>query len=287
MMTRLAIAAVLAAVSVGAQQAPPAPPRPRIVGISHVAIRVTDAAAARKFYGQVLGLPDMHSAPDKPSFEIGRNHVVLLPGLPAAEDERFAHVAFETTDLAALRAHFTARGVPITQPAEQCRRDAITVQDADGHPIEFVQVKWPPDPGAPRAASGAALSTRLLHAGLVIADEERAHRFYRDVLGFAEIWRGGRTEGVASWVNMRVPDGTQYLEYMLAAKPPDRRQRGSMHHICLVVPEVQPAWELAAARADPATRPGPPNVGVNGKWQLNLFDPDGTRVELMEPFRTR
>jgi hypothetical protein len=29
--------------------------------------------------------------------------------------------------------------------------------------------------------------------------------------------------------------------------------------------------------------PGPqPQIGRDGKWQLNLYDPDGTRVELME-----
>jgi len=26
---------------------------------------------------------------------------------------------------------------------------------------------------------------------------------------------------------------------------------------------------------------------VNNRWQLNLFDPDGTRVELMEPWTVR
>jgi hypothetical protein len=25
------------------------------------------------------------------------------------------------------------------------------------------------------------------------------------------------------------------------------------------------------------------HIGRNRKWQLNLFDPDGTRAELMEP----
>ena len=26
-----------------------------------------------------------------------------------------------------------------------------------------------------------------------------------------------------------------------------------------------------------------PQIGRDGKWQLNLYDPDDTRVELMEP----
>ena len=33
--------------------------------------------------------------------------------------------------------------------------------------------------------------------------------------------------------------------------------------------------------------PSPPQIGVNGRYQLNLYDPDGTRVELMEPFTVR
>jgi lactoylglutathione lyase len=129
----------------------------------------------------------------------------------------------------------------------------------------------------------------LLHAGVTVRDEQAAHRFYRDVLGFSEIWRGGRPEGTTSWVNMRVPDGTDYLEYMLVTNPPDRRQLGVLHHVCLLVPDIQTAWETVATRSTPAMRSQltSPNVGTNGKWQLNLYDADGTRIELMEPFRIR
>ena len=30
-----------------------------------------------------------------------------------------------------------------------------------------------------------------------------------------------------------------------------------------------------------------PQVGRNRRWQLNLFDPDGSRTELMEPYTMR
>jgi len=263
----------------------PGPARPRITGLSHAGIRVSDAAAARRFYGEMLALPEgARRTGGRFSYVIGRQHVLIEPGLPADEDERFSHVAFETPDLEALRAHLTSRGVAMTQPPERCAPSAIRVIDPDGHPIEFVAAEFPPPP-RPAAPSGA-MSNRLLHAGLFVRDEAAAHRFYRDLLAFSEIWRGGRTEGVTSWVNMRVPDGTDYLEYMLVTATPDRRQRGTQHHICLRVPDIQAAWESVSRRAG-ATRLSPPNVGVNGKWQLNLYDPDGTRVELMEPFRTR
>jgi hypothetical protein len=62
-----------------------------------------------------------------------------------------------------------------------------------------------------------------------------------------------------------------------------------LHHLALQVPDIQAAFEATARRiAEPArAQIGSPQVGVNGRWQLNLFDPDGTRTELMEPFTAR
>jgi lactoylglutathione lyase len=285
-----ALSAALAAIVVAQLgSAQPSPARPRVTGISHVAFRVTDAAAARHFYADVLGLTERAGGGSRMTFAIGsRQRVLIEPGLPADEDERLSHLAFETADVKGMAAYLGSRGIQVTQPATRCEESAVSVQDPDGHPIEFVQANWPPDKRD--LAADRALSHRLLHAGLIVRDEEAAHRFYRDVLGFSEIWRGGRPEGVTQWVNMRVPDGTEYIEYMLASSPPTRRQRGTQHHLCLLVPEIQSAWEEAARRvgADASSAlPSPPNVGVNGKWQLNLYDPDGTRTELMEAFRVR
>lgn len=278
--------ALLVTMPSGAQDAPR---RPRITGINHVAFRVTDAARARAFYQDILGLTERPpSAERRVTYTIGhRQHLVVEAGLPAGEEERLSHVAFETADLAALSAYLTARNIPVEQPTERCADSAIRVADPDGHPVEFVQASWPPDRAVPHPER--ALSTRLLHAGLIVRDEPAAHRFYRDILGFSEIWRGGRAEDATDWVNMRVPDGTDYLEYMLRAPAPDRRQRGVLHHVCLLVEDVQAAWEMVAARTPAAERArlSPPNVGRNGRWQLNLYDPDGTRTELMEPFRIR
>jgi lactoylglutathione lyase len=233
-------------------------------------------------------------------FEVGkRQRIYVEPDLPAGDDERLVLLAFSTPDLDALAAHLTAKGVTVTpiaampaMPAMEGR--AIGVTDPDGHPLAFVEREWPArDQSKSWRPAGVVrktpLSTRILHAGLTIRDEAAATRFYKDVLGFSEIWRGGRSEGVTDWVNMRVPDGTDYLEYMLVSSAPDRRQRGVLHHVALLVPDIQAAWEAAGARTPAGERAalGPPNVGRNGRWQLNLYDTDGTRTELMEPFRVR
>ena len=101
---------------------------------------------------------------------------------------------------------------------------------------------------APPASPRTPLSTRLYHTGVAVRDEAAAHAFYRDVLGFEETWRGGSDPARVSWVNMRVPDGTDYVEYMLNDKPPTRQQLGSQHHACLLVPDIQAAWEVVRSR---------------------------------------
>lgn len=292
----VALAVAVAAAVVGASAQVPAA-RPRITGIDHVVLRAADPAMARQFYGGLLGLRSTAEPRDRRGdaprlrFDVGRRQAILVdPDLPAGEDERLRLLAFATPDLEALAAHLTAKGVPVTRA--EGTPATLLVADPDGHRLAFVERPWPPADTSQRPVvfrAASPLSTRLLHAGLTIRDEAAAHRFYRDILGFGEIWRGGRTEGTTDWVNMRVPDGTDYLEYMLVTSPPDRRQRGVLHHVALQVPDMQEAWETVGVRTPTADRArlGAPNVGRNGRWQLNLYDADGTRTELMEPFRVR
>lgn len=279
--------------------------RPRITGLAHVAFRVTALPASRAFYGDVLGLPQvggenaLHTR-----FRVShRQEILLESGLPAGDDERLSHLAFETESLDRLAAHFKAQGVTIETappaPASRCAARALWVKDPDGHPLEFVEAastaartgRVRGDTPRLGARPVPPLSDRALHAGLTIRDAAAADRFYKTVLGFSEIWRGGRTDSETSWINMKVPDGTDYLEYMLVSgdAPLSRQQRGVLHHVALLVPDIQTSLEAAVRRTPAATRPAlaSPQVGRNNRWQLNLYDPDGSRVELMEPFTMR
>ena len=185
-----------------------------------------------------------------------------------------------------LIGHGSPAGDATADPEAGGRR--IDTTDPDGHPVRFVELS--PTGRGVTASPDRRLSRRILHAGLVIKDGAAADRFYKEVLGFSETWRGGRPEGTINWINMRVPDGTDYIEYMLyPAEPPTRNQRGSAHHVALMVPDIQQALETVRARTAPGDRNhrANPSIGVNNRWQLNLFDPDGTRVELMEPWTVR
>jgi lactoylglutathione lyase len=84
---------------------------------------------------------------------------------------------------------------------------------------------------------------------------------------------------------MHVPDGNDGIEFMLYKDLPPPDQRGSAHHLCLEVPSISSALETLQARpyAKIYSRPLEPRTGINRRRQLNVFDPDGTRSELMEP----
>jgi lactoylglutathione lyase len=125
----------------------------------------------------------------------------------------------------------------------------------------------------------------MRHVGILVGALDPAMTFYRDVLGFKEIWRGSRDGKELNWVNMQVPDGQDYVEFMLYRDRPEPTRRGSQHHLCLFVPDIEKSLATLQARAADAnyTRAMQINTGTNRKRQLNLYDPDGTRTELMEP----
>jgi len=292
---RLALAFAVSALT--AAETRPAE-RPPIVGLAHVAFHVGDLAKARAFYSGLLGYQEVYrlgdaGKPERVCFKINdRQLVCLLPGLPPGQDDRLSHIAFETTDVAALRAYLDEKGVKASEVGTDAGGDRfVRVQDPDGHAVGFVQ--YLPGSRFARTRGTAAgtrrISDRLLHVGLTVSDLAAADRFYKDGLGFSEIWRGGRTDGATDWINMKVPDGTDYLEYMLVTGPVDRDRLGTLHHMALVVPDVQAALEALRGRPGGWDRKAvrTPQVGRNNRWQLNLYDPDGSRAELMEPFTMR
>jgi lactoylglutathione lyase len=132
---------------------------------------------------------------------------------------------------------------------------------------------------------GPRISTRIRHLGISVGSLAPAMKFYGEILGFRETWRGSSDGQTLSWVNMQVPDGEDYLEFMLYDQPPSLSQLGTQHHICLEVADLDKAavaLENRPARKE-YTRPMEIRTGINRKRQMNLYDPDGTRSELMEP----
>jgi lactoylglutathione lyase len=163
----------------------------------------------------------------------------------------------------------------------------LNVKDPEGHTVEFVQYR----PGSLLAKSRGRylpegrVSKRLMHVGIIVTKLAPEMKFYTEVLGFREFWRGSSTGTELSWINLKIPDGEDYIELMLYKEAPAATARGSAHHQCLEVPDVQAT--LTALEAKPYrkeyARDLEVRTGRNRRRQLNVFDPDGTRTEFMEP----
>jgi catechol 2,3-dioxygenase-like lactoylglutathione lyase family enzyme len=273
-----------------------APPRPKILGDAHVAFYVSDLAKARAFYEDFLGYAEPYKlkkpdGSDRIAFiKINEDqYLELFDEPPAQNDGQLNHIAFQTDDAEALRAYLAFKGlkVPAKVGTGQIKNLNFNVNDPDGHTVEMVQ--YTADSWTRREKGkflpATRIAARMAHFGALIANLDSAVKFYHEILGFNEFWRGGGSPRVLSWVNMRVPDGKDYFELMLYGEPPTVEQRGTRNHICLEVPDIEKAVAtLESRRAKTGyTRDIEIKTGVNRKRQANLFDPDGTRVELMEP----
>jgi lactoylglutathione lyase len=261
-----------------------------------MALSVSDVHAARVFYEDLLGFEEVFDLRNRDgSLSLtfikvnDRQYIELFPGLDKTQD-RLRHISIQTDDAEGMRLYLASKGVqvPDKTPKGRIGNSNFTIPDPDGHGVEIVQ--YEPDGWTARdygkAMSDARISERMLHVGVLVGNLSRSMAFYRDLLGFEEIWRGSRAgSDKLSWVNMRVPDGDDYVEFMLYDEEPAPDRRGTQHHICLEVPSVAEALERLQAK--PAIqgydRPLEPKTGVNRRRQLNLYDPDGTRIEIMEP----
>jgi catechol 2,3-dioxygenase-like lactoylglutathione lyase family enzyme len=276
-----------------AQAAEPSPPR--VTGLSHVALWVHDVEQSRRFYKDFLGFAEPYSLSNSNGslsltfIKINDRQTIELFPEKEANSDRLAHVAMETDDAEAMRVWLGSKGVKVPDKTGRGRIGNLNfmIQDPDHHLVEIVQytpVSWTTREKG-KFMPETRIAGRMTHAGLLVGDLEAALRFYRDTLGGTETWRGGQPGKPLSWVTVKVSDGADYIEFMLYAVLPEPNRRGVVHHLCLEVQDVDKAMAVLKQRAERCHYALPMEIrtGINRKRQLNVFDPDGTRVELMEP----
>jgi lactoylglutathione lyase len=263
---------------------------PQVLKISHIAVQATNVEESVAFYRDFLGFAEASRLKYKD------DGALMLVNIKVSDDQwievfdaaklkpgrdRIYQIAFRVADAETLRGRLDAAGVrvPAQVPLGQLKNANFTVQDPNGYTIELVQYL---SDGWPLCAPGKDLpatrvSELITHAGIVVSNVAAANHFYGDLLGLQESWRGSAKGDVVSWLHMRVPPAGSYAEYMLEAKVTP--------HFCLEVADMA----QAKAKLDKSpyrsryTKPVEPYVGKNRRRILNLFDPNGIRVELMEP----
>ncbi len=257
--------------------------RPKIMGIAFVKVKVTDVEKAKAFYGGLLGLAS--GAPRngnsvQTSFVVNGNQRVDLSKTAAGTGGSYlVEIGLATDDPMKMRAYLTAKGVTaneIFQWPDGTRY--FETQDPEGNKLVFVeQTKEAKEMGS----NAGAVGRKMLHAGFVVKDLKAESHFYEDILGFRLYWRGGFKDDGTDWYEIQVPDGDNWIEFMLnIPATADHKELGVQNHFSLGVSKAKATAEELRARG--AKEFDGPEVGRDGKDSIDIYDPDGTRVELME-----
>ena len=256
--------------------------RPAITGIAFPRFYTSHPAEANHFYGDELGYQRIEA---NGLWNYPVNHsqwIEIIPHDGPKANDKFAAVAFTTRDAAGLEKYLAAKGYPATEPLHN---GEFAVRDPEGNEVIFVQG------GSDKAIAQAkesprASSERIIHVGFMVQDPNKEDTFWRGVLGFKSYWHGwqnGDTSSKNDYESMQVPDGTDWIEYMLNNKPDSNlRQHGMDNHFSLGIEKMDTA--VAALQRNHCEGPNcsKTQMGRDGKVQLNVFDPDYTRVEFME-----
>ena len=271
----LAFFAFVPATSLVAQQ----PTRPAITGVAFARFYTTNPDAAQKFYGTTLGF-ERKQADGMWFYPVNQSQwVELLTTPPPQPNVRLAAVAFTTTNAAQLERYLEAHNI---KPDVPLKDGQFGVRDPEGNLVIFVQ-KGSEKLVAKAPASPNATSTRIIHVGFMVTDQAKEDAFWKGILGFRPYWHGGPKPDVDNWVSIQVPDGTDWLEYMLNNGPnPTLQHAGVMDHFSLGVVHMPDALAALARNHCEGTNCTKSQMGRDGKVQLNLYDPDMTRVEFME-----
>ena len=287
------VAAGLAAMTLSAatgERVQDGPKRPRITGVAAFAAKVSTIEDARTFYSSVLGLEEAFTiknpvgGPDLTTFKINdRQYVYVGPYLNDPNESRLLVVGFETDNARGLRDYLEAKGVAVPRAVSPDAEGNLSfiVKDPEDNSVQFIQFQPRSVHGRNRGKymSQRRLSDHALHVGYRIRDPEALDRFYKDILGSRLIWTGGSRDDRFDWISMAVPDGNQWIEYMVNTGAPTPRQLGVLNHLALGTLDIEGVHKQVVDRgyADKAV----PSIGRDGRWLMHLYDKDLTRTEFM------
>ena len=256
---------------------------PDILRCAYMELVVTDLAASREFYVDVLGLyvteEDENTLYLRSTEEFIHHNLVLRKGEVAAV-AAFSYRVRSPEELDKAVDFYTELGCDVRRNPDGFVKgvgDSVRVVDPLGFPYEFFyqsdhveRMSWRYDLHIPGEL------VRLDHFNQVTPDVPRAVKYMQD-LGFRVTEDIQDEEGTvyAAWMRRK---STVHDTAMTGGDGP------RMHHVCFATHEkhniLSICDKLGAMRRSDSIERGPGRHGVSNAFYLYLRDPDGHRVEV-------
>jgi catechol 2,3-dioxygenase-like lactoylglutathione lyase family enzyme len=277
----------------GAAQTPPSLDELPVMGIANVTFKVTDLDKARAYYKGILGfavafeLKDRSGKVTSAYFKVNDDqYLEVMPTLKPGELNREERVVFQSTNLEKLRSLYESRGLnPGKIQKGPDGNPVFRVVSPEGNNLDFLQYAEGSEQEKARGKflSPDRISTHLWHVGLMTKDAATLGPFYREKLGFTNLRFGTRGD------YLEIPNRDLNTE----TKPPlpdtpatheqyEREQWGAVNHIGIEVADMRGTRDLLQKRGGFNDLRVRAHVGNNRHWLMFLFDPAGTRTEIVE-----
>jgi catechol 2,3-dioxygenase len=256
---------------------------PDILRCAYMEIIVTNLAASREFYVDILGLvvtEEDENAIYLRSFEEFIHHNLVLRQGPIAAVAAFSYRVRTPEDVDVAEAYFRELGCRVERRADGFVNgigDSVRVEDPLGFPYEFFyQVDHVERMSWHYELMGAGALVRLDHFNQVTPDVQRGRKYMED-LGFRVTEDIKDEDGVTYAAWMRRKD-TVHDTALTGGDGP------RMHHIAFSTHEKHNILyicdKLGALRKSDLIERGPGRHGVSNAFYLYITDPDGHRVEI-------
>ncbi|WP_137723355.1 3,4-dihydroxyphenylacetate 2,3-dioxygenase [Prescottella subtropica] len=260
-------------------QAPP----PDVVRAAYVELVVTDLAASRAFYVDVLGLVVTYEDDDAiylRAFEEYLHHSLVLRRGPVAALGRLAYRVRSADEVDAAEMFYRELGVRTERVPAGTERgigEAVRIEDPLGFPIEFFYAADHVERFTQRYdLHGAGAIARLDHFNLMVPSVPAARTYYESLnFRVSEDIQDSDETVYAAWM-FRKP--TVHDVALTGGDGP------RLHHIAFATQEAHQLLHicdhLGAVRRSDAIERGPGRHGVSNAFYLYLLDPDGHRIEI-------
>jgi lactoylglutathione lyase len=277
----------------GEAQAPPSLETLPVMGIANVTVKVADFDKARAYYKGVLGFAEAFDLMDRSGkvtsiyFKVNDDqYIEVIATLKPGELNRQERVVFQSVDLKTLHALYESRGL---KPGEIQKgpdgNPGFRVVSPEGNNIDFLQYAEGSEQARARGKflGPDRISTHLWHAGIMTKDAAISGPFYREKLGFTNLRFGTRGD----YLETPARDANTETKPPLTDTPAthaqyEAEQWGAVNHIAIEVADMRATRDLLQKRGGYDDLRVRAHVGNNRHWLMFLFDPAGTRTEIME-----